>query len=532
MKKTVKGFVDSEGNEYQYKDEIARSQNQNLEEEINSNKTYMDKVKTELKNDNKTLNGRIDTILTGTVNTTKLVTVHSATIRNNSASDLTFKISSKDNETLKSIKDKSPTVINANVIAKALDGVAINGKGIPSSYNVESTNDEYVITVYSGSSSVVGQYVFMAVVTIAYEDIATDISSAELKDVRASADGTVYKSAGEAVRQQIGSLKSDTSRIKKSLRTTYVDMNLFALGTINKDTGEEESSNKILRSIIDVNATEDITIKLPKGYQWNVAHWLAGKYRSDLWNENSWYQNLTIEKTTANYKYRILIRRSDGADITLSELIGVAETNREDLQSFDKIDDLKKKLNSYTEAAETSAQEAEQSKTAAETAAQQAAQSKTDIDNIKSDIEEAAKGENVTQIQQNMNDISSLKEKLSKIDTVNHISEIQMTSGKYKRMFFTKELVKTNSSGKATTNNIKDKIEALGVKWGNYAEISVFGYAEEEGVMISASPNTLESSSKYGTVTIRAYNADGSAHYDSGDFAVTQVALLIFIDEA
>lgn len=143
----------------------------------------------------------------------------------------------------------------------------------------------------------------------------------------------------------VSELKSDTSRIKKSLKTTYVDMNLFVLGTINKDTGEEESSNKILRSIIDVNATEDITIKLPKGYQWNVAHWLAGKYRSDLWNENGWYQNLTIEKTTANYKYRILIRRSDGADITLSELIGAAETNREDLQSFDKIDDLKKKLN-------------------------------------------------------------------------------------------------------------------------------------------------------------------------------------------
>lgn len=160
-----------------------------------------------------TINGRIDTILTGAVNTTKLVTVHSTTIRNNSASNLTFKISSKDNETLKSIKDKSPTVINANVIARALDGVAINGASIPSSYNVESTNDEYVITVYSGSSSVVGQYVFMAVVTIAYEDTATDISSAELKDVRVGADGTIYKSAGEAVRGQIGQLKESIKNV-------------------------------------------------------------------------------------------------------------------------------------------------------------------------------------------------------------------------------------------------------------------------------------------------------------------------------
>lgn len=64
-------------------------------------------------------------------------------------------------------------------------------------------------------------------------------------------------------------------------------------------------------------------------------------------------------------------------------------------------------------AAETAAQNASESKTAAETAAQNAAQSKADIDNIKAGIEEAAKGENVTQIQRNMNDIGLLKEDLS-----------------------------------------------------------------------------------------------------------------------
>lgn len=63
-------------------------------------------------------------------------------------------------------------------------------------------------------------------------------------------------------------------------------------------------------------------------------------------------------------------------------------------------------------AAETAAQNATESKTAAETAAQNAAQSKADIDSIKEGIEEAAKGENVSQIQKNMNDIDQLKESL------------------------------------------------------------------------------------------------------------------------
>lgn len=168
--------------------------------DINNNMDIIDeKLATESK--------KIDGMLSGTASSVEIVTVQSRTIRNNSASGLVFKISSKDNETLQSIKDKSPTIINANVIAKNLDGVGTNNAGIPSSYNVESTKDEYSITVYSGSSSVAGQYLFAAVVTIAYKRDINDIRLAELKNMCIGEDGTVYDNAGDALRGQIGQLK-------------------------------------------------------------------------------------------------------------------------------------------------------------------------------------------------------------------------------------------------------------------------------------------------------------------------------------
>lgn len=232
-----------------------------------------------------TINGRIDTILTGTVNTTKLVTVHSATIRNNSASDLTFKISSKDNETLKSIKDKSPTVINANVIAKALDGVAINGASIPSSYNVESTNDEYVVTVYSGSSSVVGQYIFMAVVTIAYEDSATDISSAELKDIRTGANGTTYPSAGDAVRGQINDLKKELDDSNLDENASQIQQNKENISQLKESLGNQEVYSDGLKKSAVLN--EAISETLYTGLAKNAPNTINKIYDS---KNNHWQQ--------------------------------------------------------------------------------------------------------------------------------------------------------------------------------------------------------------------------------------------------
>lgn len=209
--------------------------------DINNNMDIIDeKLATESK--------KIDGMLSGTASSVEIVTVQSGTIRNNSASGLIFKISSKDNETLQSIKDKSPTIINANVIAKTLDGVGTNNAGIPSSYNVESTKDEYSITVYSGSSSVAGQYLFAAVVTIAYERDINDIRLAELKNMCIGEDGTVYDNAGDALRGQIGQLKESLGNqevysegLKKSAvlndaitETLYTGSAKNAPDTINK----------------------------------------------------------------------------------------------------------------------------------------------------------------------------------------------------------------------------------------------------------------------------------------------------------
>ena len=140
---------------------------------------------------------------------------------------------------------------------------------------------------------------------------------------------------------------------------------------------------------------------------------------------------------------------------------------------------------------------------------------------------------NVDDFAENMDKVDEELKKVeeSAAEAIGNFGKIMMTSGKYKRMFWTKELVKTDSNGKATTNDIKSKIESLGGKW-EFNATSVFGYAEEKGVMISASPDTLKSSDTYGTIGIKAYNADGTAHYDSGTYTNTVVVLLIFTDEA
>lgn len=107
-----------------------------------------------------------------------------------------------------------------------------------------------------------------------------------------------------------------------------------------------------------------------------------------------------------------------------------------------------------------------------------------------------------------------------------------------KKLFFCSLLVKTNSNGKAIAapltgnDTIKDWLEKKGGKWGNSVSMHILAWATDSGVTLSASANTIKGRDDYGNITIYAYNADGTPHYDSGQYTNTGVRMIIIADVA
>lgn len=147
-------------------------------------------------------------------------------------------------------------------------------------------------------------------------------------------------------------------------------------------------------------------------------------------------------------------QNASDANAEAQQAVQQAEASRSAAQTSEQNAAASRDLaNTYKEAAETAksvaetaAQNASESKTAAETAAQEAAQSKADIDSIKAGIEEAAKGENVSQIQKNMNDIGLLKESL------NSVTDTVFSEKKYASLKYVEETKKVNNTGKFEKN--------------------------------------------------------------------------------
>lgn len=152
---------------------------------------------------------RIDNILTGTVSTTKFLTVRSPRIGSNNTSEgVKYTFSSDNNDDLKEIKDKNPIVMETNMIM--LTGGEQSAYAVPSTYINNSTKEKINVTILPDNEKVItaGQLGFICVMTMAYEEDATGLHDAEMKDARVGGDGTIYDTLGDAIRGQIKGLNA------------------------------------------------------------------------------------------------------------------------------------------------------------------------------------------------------------------------------------------------------------------------------------------------------------------------------------
>lgn len=90
-------------------------------------------------------------------------------------------------------------------------------------------------------------------------------SSAEVIDARTGYDGTVYNTLGKAIRTQVNNLREDLGKLDELTVTDTILLSSDNIepGTINKDTGAEETSDSNLRSseYFDISAVTEIHFK-------------------------------------------------------------------------------------------------------------------------------------------------------------------------------------------------------------------------------------------------------------------------------
>lgn len=109
-----------------------------------------------------------------------------------------------------------------------------------------------------------------AIDLIAREQIANLISennptegNSELQDIRVGYDGTTYTSAGEAVRQQVGSLSEDMVFISKIFEKGYATLAIdWEQGNINLDTGVDMTNENYCRVPYYVVFNNDCLVSL------------------------------------------------------------------------------------------------------------------------------------------------------------------------------------------------------------------------------------------------------------------------------
>lgn len=167
---------------------------------------------------------------------------------------------------------------------------------------------------------------------------------AELADIRVGNEGATYSNAGNAVRSQT----KDVPAMMDNLQSPYVDISLLEQGSLN-NTGTEITSSKVLRSV-EFHWNKNGKITAPSGYEIAIANYAmqsdeSGQMLQVYQSATDYGGRQTSSKADGDAKSRrLLIKRSDGADINAEDLKGKITTNVPGLRAMDAIENLEKKI--------------------------------------------------------------------------------------------------------------------------------------------------------------------------------------------
>ena len=168
---------------------------------------------------------------------------------------------------------------------------------------------------------------------------------AELADIRVGNEGATYSNAGNAVRFQT----KDVPAMMDNLQSPYVDISLLEQGSINSAVGSEIASSKVLRSV-EFHWNKNGKITAPAGYKIAIANYAmqpeeSGQMTKVYMSFENYSDSQTSSKADGDAESRrLLIKRSDGADINAEDLRGKIITNVPELRAMDVIENLEKKI--------------------------------------------------------------------------------------------------------------------------------------------------------------------------------------------
>ena len=128
----------------------------------------------------------------------------------------------------------------------------------------------------------------------------------ELVDIRTGVDGTVYESAGNAVREQFAFADRKITSLKKGL-LGITDAELqWRQGALNTATGVESDTNWEIRTGFFQTTTDTLTVKVNNGY---IARLFKFTNEDAFVEYTEFRQNTTTTVTVSrSSKYRLILR--------------------------------------------------------------------------------------------------------------------------------------------------------------------------------------------------------------------------------